>query len=169
MDYALTNYLALNNSSLDVRETKLNINDLKLEDFIKNLDAKQETKETYLKGVRVFLNWCIDNNVNEVERITLIQYKQDLINGYEVEKGGKTIKIKPKKASSISMYITALKKLYKYLETKGIKNIASDLKGSKNAKGFKKDALTIDQARDILKSIDRSSNYWIKNDRSRKS
>ena len=79
MDYALTNYLALNNSSLDVRETKLNINDLILEDFIKNLDAKQETKETYLKGVRVFLNWCIDNNVNEVERITLIQYKQDLI------------------------------------------------------------------------------------------
>ena len=163
MDYTLTNYLAFNNSYLETKETMLNINNLILEDFVKNLDARQETKETYLKGVRVFLNWCMDNKINEVERTTLIKYKHDLINGYEVKKGGKIIKIKPKKASSISMYITALKKLYKYLETKGIKNIASDLKGSKNTKGFKKDALTIDQARDILKSIDRSSNEGLRN------
>ena len=163
MDYALTNYMALNNSSLEAIDNKLNINDLILEDFINNLDAKQETKETYLKGVKVFLEWCIDNNVNEVERITLIQYKQDLINGYEINKGGEIIKRKPKKASSISMYITALKKLYKYLETKGIRNIASDIKGSKNAKGFKKDALTIDQARDILRSIDKSTKEGLRN------
>ena len=163
MDYTLTNYLTLNNSYLEKKETNLNINDLILEDFIKNLDAREKTKETYLKGVKVFLNWCEDKNINEVERVTLIQYKEDLINGYEVERGGETIKIKPKKASSVSMYITALKKLYKYLETKGIKNIASDIKGSKNSKGFKKDALTIEQAKEVLKSIDRSTNEGKRN------
>jgi len=163
MDYALTNYMALGSNSLETTQKNLNINDLILDEFIKDLDARKETKETYLKGVKVFLNWCIENNVHEVQRATLIQYKEDLVNGYEVKRGDEIIKHKPKKASSISMYITALKKLYKFLEVKGIKNIASDLKGSKNAKGFKKDTLTIEQAKDLLKSIDKSTKEGVRN------
>ena len=57
----------------------------------------------------------------------------------------------------ISMYMTALKKLYKYLETKGIKNIASDLKGAKQKRNYSKDPLTLDQAKDLLNSIDRTT------------
>lgn len=163
MDYALTNYKIIGNTFLEAQNKKFNINDLILEDFISNLDARKETKNTYLKGVKVFLSWCYENEIEEVDRITLIRYKEDLINGYEVEKGGKIIKHEPKKASTICMYITAIKKLYKYLETKGIKNIASDIKGSKNAKGFKKDALTIEQTKDVLKSIDKSTKEGLRN------
>jgi integrase/recombinase XerD len=163
MDYALTNYMAIGSNSLEVMQKNLNINDLVIDEFLKDLDARKETKETYLKGVKVFLDWCKDNDVHEVVRSTLIQYKEDLVNGYEVQRGDEIIKHKPKKASSISMYITALKKLYKFLESKGIKNIASDLKGAKNSKGFKKDTLTIDQAKDLLKSIDKSNKEGIRN------
>ena len=68
-----------------------------------------------------------------------------------------------KKASTISMYMTALKKLYKYLETKGIKNIASDLKGAKQKRNYSKDPLTLDQAKDLLNSIDRTTNEGKRN------
>lgn len=145
MDFALTNYYTKDNiKELFLQDNNFNINDFVLDDFKKNLDATPRTKETYVKGVKVFLQWCEKNNVSEITHATLIQYKEDLMEN--------------KKASTISMYMTALKKLYKYLETKGIKNIASDLKGAKQKRNYSKDPLTLDQAKELLKSIDRTTN-----------
>lgn len=140
MDLALTNYQI---KDLFLQDNNFNVNDFVLEDFKRNLDATPRTKETYLKGVKVFIEWCNKNNIDEVTHATLIQYKEDLMTD--------------KKASTISMYMTALKKLYKYLETKGIKNIASDLKGAKQKRNYSKDPLTLDQAKDLLNSIDRTT------------
>lgn len=148
MDLALNNYLIAD--SLVLRDINLNINDLVVDDFKRNLDATKETKETYIKGVRAFIKWCNKNDISEVTHATLIQFKEDLIS-------------QNKKASTISMYMTALKKLYKYLETKGIKNIASDLKGAKQKRNYSKDPLTIDQAKDLLNSIDRTTNEGKRN------
>ena len=138
--------LTLNNSyvkEIFLKENNFNINDFVLDDFKRNLDATPKTKETYIKGVKVFIEWCNKNNISEVTHATLIQYKEDLMTD--------------KKASTISMYMTSLKKLYKYLETKGIKNIASDLKGAKQKRNYSKDPLTLDQAKELLKSIDRTT------------
>lgn len=131
------------------KETYFNVSRGILDDFIKSLDATQDTKETYLKGARKFITWCEDNGILEVKHEDLIAYKNYLRANYE--------------ASSISMYITSLKKLYKYLETKGIKNLASDLKGAKSSRNFKKDPLTIDQTKDLLKSVDRSTTEGLRN------
>lgn len=142
MDLTLKNYLSEQDiKDIFLKDIFLNINDLILDDFKKNLDATPQTKETYLKGVRVFINWCKINNVSEVTHATLIQYKEDLI-------------ANKKSASTISMYMTSLKKLYKYLETKGFKNIASDLKGAKQKRNYSKDPLTLEQAKELLSSID---------------
>lgn len=152
MDLALNSYLPITtrqDTQILLNETRLNINDLVLDEFIATLDATPTTKETYKKGVSNFIKWCEDNEVSEVSKLTLIQYKDFLRENYE--------------ATSISMYITSLKKLYKYLESKGIKNLASDLKGAKHSKGFKKDTLTIEQCKDLLKSIDKSTNEGIRN------
>lgn len=140
MDLTLTNYQI---KDLFLQDKNFNINEFVLDDFKSNLDATPRTKETYVKGVKVFLEWCNKNNINEVTHAILIQYKEDLMTD--------------KKASTISMYMTALKKLYKYLETKGIKNIASDLKGAKQKRNYSKDPLTLDQAKDLLNSIDRTT------------
>lgn len=148
MDLALNNYLIADN--LVLRDINLNINDLVIDDFKRNLDATKETKETYIKGVLAFIKWCNKNDISEVTHATLIQFKENLIS-------------QNKKASTISMYMTALKKLYKYLETKGIKNIASDLKGAKQKRNYSKDPLTIDQAKDLLNSIDRTTNEGKRN------
>lgn len=141
MDLALINN---NIKDLFLQDINFNVNDFVLDDFKRNLDATPNTKETYLKGVKVFLEWCNDNNISEVTHATLIQYKEDLV-------------AQNKKSATISMYMTALKKLYKYLETKGIKNIASDLKGAKQKRNYSKDPLTLDQAKDLLNSIDRTT------------
>lgn len=139
--------LALTNNQIKdmfLRDENFNINDFVLEDFKRNLDATPRTKETYLKGIKVFLEWCNKNNVDEVTHATLIQYKESLITD-------------EKKASTISMYMTSLKQLYKYLETKGIKNIASNLKGAKQKRNYSKDPLTLEQAKELLTSIDRTT------------
>ena len=120
-----------------------------LEDFIKSLDATEQTKETYMKGARRFIAYCKDNNIEEVTEDDVMSYKNYLRNNY--------------KPSSISMYITALKKLYKYLEKKGIRNLTTDLKGAKNTRNFKKDPLTIDQTKDLLSSIDTTTNEGKRN------
>ena len=151
MDLALNNYLTEKDiKDIFLKDVFLDINDLILDDFKNNLDATKETKETYIKGVRAFINWCDNNNVSEVTHATLIQYKEDLM-------------ANNKSASTISMYMTALKKLYKYLETKGFKNIASDLKGAKQKRNYSKDPLTLDQAKDLLNSIDRTTNEGKRN------
>lgn len=150
MDLALSTYLSEQSvKDLFLKDNNFNTTNFILDDFINNLDATDKTKETYIKGVKVFLKWCTDNNISEVTHATLIQYKEDLT--------------QTKKASTISMYMTALKKLYRYLETKGIKNIASDLKGAKQKRNYSKDPLTLDQAKDLLKSIDRTTNEGKRN------
>ena len=106
MDLALTNYQI---KDLFLQDNNFNVNDFVLDDFKRNLDATKNTKETYIKGVKVFLEWCDTNNITEVTHATLIQYKEDLM--------------ETKKASTISMYMTSLKKLYKYLETIKMKKL----------------------------------------------
>ena len=147
MDLAITNNYI---KDIFLQDNNFNVNDFVLDDFKRNLDATPRTKETYIKGVKVFLEWCTKNNINEVTHATLIQYKEDLV-------------AQNKKSATISMYMTALKKLYKYLETKGIKNIASDLKGAKQKRNYSKDPLTLDQAKDLLNSIDRTTNEGKRN------
>lgn len=133
-----------------IKENHFKVNETILNDFIRSLDASKETKKTYLKGARKFIKWCESEGISEVMKEDLISYKTYLkTNGYE--------------ASSISMYITALKKLYKYLESLGIKNLASDLKGAKGSRNFKKDPLTIEQTKQLLKSIDRSTEKGLRN------
>lgn len=146
MDLALTNNYI---KEIFLQDNNFNVNDFVIDEFKRNLDATPRTKETYIKGVKVFLNWCELNNINEVTHAILIQYKEDLM--------------ETKKPNTISMYMTALKKLYKYLETKGIKNIASDLKGGKQKRNYSKDPLTLDQAKDLLNSIDRTTNEGKRN------
>lgn len=136
-------------NTLLFRDKNFNVNENILEGFINTLDASEATRETYLKGARKFIRWCEENNISEAKQEDIIAYKNYLRVNYE--------------ASSISMYVTALKKLYRYLETKGIKNLASDLKGGKQSRNFKKDPLTLDQAKELISSINLDTPEGIRN------
>ena len=112
--------------------------------FIKSLDAKPTTANTYKKALQQFIKWLMDNGIFEIGREDLTAYKRFLMANYA--------------AATVSSYITALKSFYKWLEAERITpNIAATLKGAKNAKGFKKDTLTPEQAKRILNNISRET------------
>jgi site-specific recombinase XerD len=148
MDYALLNNNTQAIRDLLLNEKRFNANYEVLEAFSKTLEEGL-TKTTYMRGARKFIEWCEANNVIEVQEEDIVAYKNYLKANF--------------KASSVNSYITSLKKLYNFLAKKGIKNLASDIHGAKNSKGFKRDALTIDQAKDILKNIDKSTKEGIRN------
>ena len=109
--------------------------DSAISEYVKTLDVKPKSKETYTKALRVFFNW--NNGVIPTHRADILAYKQHLTNSYS--------------ASTINAYITAIKGFYAFLEAEGYcPNVTANIKGVKNSKGFKKDALTIAQAKTLL-------------------
>ena len=60
MDMALSNNFLADTPGLKellFKEVHFNANSEVLDSFIKSLDATDDTKETYLKGARKFINW----------------------------------------------------------------------------------------------------------------
>lgn len=160
MDYALTNNNILEalNKAL-VKETNLIIGDDLLEDFIASLRGTTEaTKESYYKGAKCFIEYCKERGIEEATETTITNYYNFLIGRIGKPKAEQGLT-----TNSVNLYLVALRKLYKYLSKKGIKNLASDLKSSKTTRNHKKDALTKAQALDLLNSIDRTTDEGKRN------
>ena len=125
------------------------------EDLIKayeiQLDVKDSTKKTYINCVKKFIDYINAININEVTYETLIAYKSYLKEHTEVINNEVTT-IKHK-ARAINTHLTAIKDLFKFLERKGFKNIAKDVKKERVINNFTKDSLTTEQVKDILNNI----------------
>lgn len=133
-----TNNYLLNND----REV-INFNDELLEEYKNSMDLKKASKKTYLASIKLFLDWLNENNIDQVEYNTLLKYKEYLQSKY--------------KANTTNTHIIAIKDLFKWLETKGFKNIAKYVKKVKTENVFSRDMLTLDQEKQILNSIDKTS------------
>lgn len=121
------------------------INDL-VDDFINSLDVKESSRKTYRTNIKPFIKWLMDtgliDRLNTISREDILNYKKELMK-------------KDLSVYSINSYITAVRSFFKWLESKKIyPNIASDIKGLKKPKGYKKDCLTVEQVRQALDSID---------------
>lgn len=109
--------------------------------YLEGLDVKPRSRETYRKALKHFTEWIAGRGQAAANRADILAYKAHLQAHY--------------KATTISAYMTAVKGLYTYLEAEHhYSNIAAGIKGAKNSKGFRKDALTIDQTRALLCSLD---------------
>lgn len=116
-----------------------------IEDFLRAQDVSPSSRESYRKGLKRFLEWLKGQGVTNPSRETILSYKESLIN-------------EGLSSFSISAYIVAVRKFFNWLEaTRGLPNIAKGIKGAKRVRGFRKDALTIEQVRELLDSIDKSS------------
>ena len=108
--------------------------------FISGLDTRAKTKEIYKKGVKYFLAYLKDKNINEVSSTDIINYKNELLKNHSV--------------ATTNIYLTAIKRFYSFLDTNyGIKNIAKDIKTIAEKKTHKKDGLTIEQVKALLANI----------------
>lgn len=108
--------------------------------YIGSLDVKPRSKETYRKATKHFIEWLEANNITEPQRADVLTYKAALLKNYT--------------ACTVSSYMTAVKSLYTWLESEKISpNIANGIKGAKHQQGFRKDALSAEQANNVLSTM----------------
>lgn len=121
-----------------------------IKDFLNNIDVSFNSLKAYKKNLNVFIDYIFNNNIEEITRQNLIEYKKNL------EEQGL-------KATTIKSYIQTLKKFYSYLNNEyGIKNIALNIKCETPTKDFKKDYLRIDQIKKVLSSFDLTTNQGLR-------
>lgn len=114
-----------------------------IDQFLISQDIKQSSKLTYRRGLRSFFSWLssIDNrqsSINDPDRQTILAYKTHL----EDLRGSPL---------TLSTYLTAVRRFFGWAESmKYYPNIARGIRGSKRLKGFRKESLTVPQARQLL-------------------
>jgi len=117
-----------------------------LQSFLATLDIRQSSKNTYGRQLKEFFAWCRQNNLTAVGREDLLTYKNYL--GLQ----------RSLAAFTISGYLTAVRRYFEWLEVYQQKpNVARGIKGPSRKRGFKKDALTVDQVKKLLQSIPRTT------------
>ena len=117
-----------------------------VERFLQSLDIKNSSKETYKRQLKAFICWGTAAHTIDLSRQELMRYKE-----YLQEK-------KALSALSIGGYLTAVRRFFEWLESEKVyPNIAKGIKGPKRKRGFRKDILTLEQVKELLISIDRST------------
>ncbi len=106
-----------------------------IHEFLTSLDVSAKTRE----ALKQYLSFLDQEGVklNETSRNTVIAYKQEL----ELSK----------KATTINAYLTAVRSFYTYLESvKYYPNVARGIKSEKVNRNSPKQALTIEQAKELV-------------------
>lgn len=125
-----------------------------LEQFIASIDAKSNSKATYKRQIKPFIEWVSVRY--PLDRIRFLS-QQDIYAYREfLAKAGKS-------AYTISGYLTAVRKFFDWLEEqKMFPNIAKNVKGLKKPKGFRKECLTVAQVKEALASFDTSTSEGLR-------
>lgn len=115
-----------------------------IEAYTESLDLKPRSKKAYEKAVRYFLDWARDNGIQAPKRQDILAYKEHLIENYT--------------AATAASYLTAVRSFFNYLNAEaGYPLITSGIRNPKTRPGHKKDALSAEQAKEVLASIDRGT------------
>ena len=114
--------------------------------FIQELPRRETTKETYLKALREFAKWLKGGSPEQLTTNDIIQYKYFLLS-------------KNLSPTSLSTYLTSVRRLYDYLFSKGLvtENPAKRVKGSSRPQRHLRGPLTIDEVKTLLNIVDSSS------------
>ena len=114
--------------------------------FIQELPRRETTKETYLKALREFAKWLKGGSPEQLTTNDIIQYKYFLLS-------------KNLSPTSLSTYLTSVRRLYDYLFSKGLvtENPAKRVRGSSRPQRHLRAPLTIDEVKTLINVIDSSS------------
>lgn len=115
-----------------------------LQDFYNGIDVMDETIRTYKDGIKNFLKWIKNNNIQKLEKQEIKDYKYYLIETY--------------KNTTAATYFSGVKNLFRFLEDYGIPNITRNIKGIKVSKAFRKMPLTKEQVKKIKENKEQNLN-----------
>lgn len=112
-----------------------------VEDFLADQDISVSSRATYSRSLKQFSSWLYETGRSgklDLLREDILAYRDYLA---------------AQKMSSytISLYLTSVRKLYQWLESKRIyPDVTRGIKGAKKPRGFRKDSLTPEQLRQAL-------------------
>lgn len=111
-----------------------------LELYLADLDAAQKTKSTYRRALKQYLAFLEERGVplEQSTRAHVLDYRRSLEEA--------------KSAATVNTYLVAVRSFYAWIHTRaGYPNIAEDVKGVKKQNAIGHDALTLEQARELLR------------------
>ena len=127
-------------ANLEGYKSILNVN--LVAQWLKFADVSEKSVKTYNKAIRRFFVYLKDNGIVSPTADDIYEWR-DLM------------KTESKSAATINLYLTATKLFFKFLNQRNIYNIdISHVKGCKLTTEHKRDALTAEQGRTVLKSFD---------------
>jgi len=114
--------------------------------FLAEQDVSPKSKDTYSRSLRQFVSWLHHTGRSlRLQREDVLAFKTWLT---ETKKA----------ATTISVYLTAVRRLFEWLEAKKVyPNVSRGIRGAKRPHGHRKDCLTVEQLREALEAIDRES------------
>lgn len=113
--------------------------------FIAYLDTAPKTIETYTKALRQLFNYFSLNGIRQPLREDILAFREEL-------------KASGHKPTTVQNYITATKIFFRWTAQEGYyPNVADHLKGAKLDREHKKDYLTSNQVKEVLKNVERDS------------
>lgn len=119
-------------------------------EYIKYIDASPKTVETYTKALRQLFKYLTINGISQPTREDILAFRESLR-----ESG-----LKP---TTIQNYIVATRVFFNWASLNGYyPNIAENVKGAKLNRDHKKDYLTSEQVKEILGTVDTTTDKGIR-------
>jgi len=107
-------------------------------------DRSKKTVETYTRAIKQFFNYITANGIGQPQRADIIAYKEELAAEH--------------KPTTVQAYIMAVKLFFQWTAAEGLyPNVAERVTGAKLDKEHKRDYLSLDEAKELLDTVDRSS------------
>lgn len=108
--------------------------------FLENKDLRSSSKRAYLSSFLIFGDFLRKCNINQVCEHDIKKFKEDLIS-------------RNLSVFTVISHISAIKSLFSFLAVRNLyPNVAKDIKVPKKPKGFSRDPLTKEQAKNLIKS-----------------
>ena len=114
-----------------------NYNEL-MQKYLEYIDVSNATEKEYYTGLKMFFQYCDTNNINNITRQDIINYREHL-------------KEQGKSANTINLYLVSIKNFFKWLDFEGIyKDISQNIKAMPIERTHIRQSLNIEQVKDLL-------------------
>ena len=109
-----------------------------IQKFLEYIDVSNNTIKEYSAGLKSFFQYCFNNNITQVERRDIINYRDEL-------------KDLGKSASTVNLYLASVKNFFKWLEYEGLyKDITRNIKALSVERQHKREGVTVEQLKQML-------------------
>lgn len=134
----------MNDLQTQLQSTELATSAELLTDFARHVDASPRTVDAYRRNVGAFLKWIQARGCTRPTWEDVLAYRED--------------RLATQKPTTVQAEIIAIKQFFKWTAAAGLyPDIAKDVKTPKASRKHKRDALSADQARQLLAQVDRTT------------